>query len=180
MKKYVIPALTVLVVIGLVVTAINYNRHTKSAESTVAGASSLTISELGIKIQLPDNLRDANYQIGNGPETKVAADFSSSRLTNLGGEACTAGNHVGVSPYPLGEVIVADETPEKVAEEVKNNPDDGLGEFITKVGDKYVYYNAAPPEPCSTNTGVKSLQNESAAALKKALKTAQPVAIQKK
>jgi hypothetical protein len=174
MKKYLIPILAILILLGVVAAVINYNRNVKPSNTAVTGPSSLTISELGIKFKLPDNLRDATYKMGNGPETEQAADFSSPRLAAAGGESCTAGNHVGVSSYPLGEVVVSEETPDKVAAEIKENPDDGLGDFITKVSDdKYVYYMPAPAEPCSQDSQAQQLQTEGAAALKRALKTAE-------
>jgi hypothetical protein len=134
--------------------------------------ATIAISEVGLAAQVPGQLADLTYAMGEAEEGQPAVYFSSKHLQSIGGEACTAGTTVSVSPYPLGQIVVADETPEHVREEFRDNPEESIGTFLTKVGDdEYVYYSAPPSEPCYDDPDVASLQRRLTADLKRALST---------
>ncbi|MDQ6873523.1 MAG: hypothetical protein M3042_00455, partial [Actinomycetota bacterium] len=87
------------------------------------------VAELGIQFQVPAQLADLVYVLGDGGEGERGAFFSTRSLRAAGGPACAAGARGGVSPYPLGLVVVSPEPPAKVRAEQRKNPEAGLGEF---------------------------------------------------
>jgi hypothetical protein len=138
-------------------------------------AIDVKIAEISLTVHVPGELADLTYAIGKAEEGQPAIYFSSRQLETAGGAACTAGATSSVSPYPLGQVVVADETPAHVREEFRDNPEESLGEFLVKVGDEWAYYSAPPDEPCYKDPDVARLQRRLTADLKEALKTLKPV-----
>jgi hypothetical protein len=133
--------------------------------------ATITISEVGLTVRVPGQLADLTYAMGEAEEGQPAIYFSSEQLEQAGGAACAAGASAAVSPYPLGQVVVADETPRHVREEFRDNPEESLGDFLVKVGDEWAYYSAPPDEPCYDDPDVASLQRRLTADLKDALST---------
>lgn len=87
--------------------------------------------------------------MGLAPEGQLAAFFSTVTLGSVGGPARVAGATGAVSPYPLGRVVLAQETPVEVALETAVNPEETLGEPIGRVAAGHLYYAAPPEEPCA-------------------------------
>lgn len=145
--------------------------------SSGAAHSPRTVSlpELGFAFPAPDAARDVVYATGEGPEGKPAAYLSTRSLADEGGPSCRAGATGAVSPWPLGQVVVADETPEQVDEEMREDPEEGLGEYLGQVGSRYLYYRAPPQEPCSDDGSAATLQVTQVAAVKQALRQATPL-----
>ncbi len=134
------------------------------------------VAELGIEFRVPQQLGDLMYVLGDGGEGERGAFFSSRSLRAAGGPGCAAGARGGVSPYPLGLVVVSPEPPAKVRAEQRKNPEAGLGEFVNRVGDRYLYYRPAPQEPCAAgNRKAAALQRRQAESLRTALDTARPL-----
>jgi hypothetical protein len=136
--------------------------------------TTVTVSELGLQLRVPDQLADLTYAMGEAEEGQPAIYFSSSRLEHAGGASCAAGASAAGSPYPLGQVVVADETPRHVREEFRDNPEESIGQFLAKVGDEWAYYSPPPDEPCYDDPDVASLQRRLTAELKAALATLEP------
>lgn len=130
------------------------------------------VPQLGIQLTLPYSIRDLEQSIDTGAEGKIGVDFSTTRLVSIGGASCKAGAVQSVSPYPLGQLIRANEKPAQVAAERKANPEEALGEYIVAVGDEYLYYQSPPDEPCSQNPAAVQMQNQQKVLLKQAFKTA--------
>ena len=126
-------------------------------------------------MHVPGGLADLTYAMGEAEEGQPAIYFSSRQLEDAGGAACAAGASAAVSPYPLGQVVVADETPEHVREEFRDNPEESIGDFLVKVGDEWAYYSSPPDEPCYDDPDVTALQRRLTADLKEALATLKPV-----
>jgi hypothetical protein len=139
-----------------------------------SGPTTVTISAVGLQVHVPGQLTDLTYAIGEAEEGQPAVYFSSRQLEQAGGPACAAGATAAVSPYPLGQVVVADETPEHVREEFRDNPEESIGDYLVKVGDEWAYYSAPPREPCYDDPDVASLQRRLTADLKDALASLQP------
>jgi hypothetical protein len=137
-------------------------------------ATDVQISDAGLVVRVPADLADLTYAMGEAEEGQPAVYFSSRQLVQAGGKACAAGATTAVSPYPLGQVVIADETPEHVREEFRENPEESIGEYLVKVGDKWAYYSAPPDEPCYDDPDVASLQRRLTAQLKTALSTLEP------
>lgn len=133
------------------------------------------VKQLGVQFSVADDVSDLVHVMGDGGEGERAAFFSTKSLIRLGGPKCAAGVQASVSPFPLGMIIVADETPEKVAEERRENPEEGLGEFVKRVGDRYLYYRAPPEESCAPDKPkAVSLQRRAVVLLRKQLAKAEP------
>lgn len=132
----------------------------------------VVLRELGVAFPTPPELPDVVYVMGEGAEDKPAALLSTRSLADAGGPACAAGATGAVSPYPLGRVIVSDETPDKVERETVADPEDALGEYLAQVGDRYLYYAPAPDEPCDERPAAADLQRRQALAVKEALRRA--------
>jgi hypothetical protein len=135
-------------------------------------ATTVPIADVGMSVRVPGELADLTYAMGEAEEGQPAVYFSSARLERLGGAACKAGASAAVSPYPLGQIVVSDETPQHVREEFRDNPEESLGDFLVKAGDQYVYYSAPPDEPCHPNAA--DLQRKLTAQLKRALSSLEP------
>lgn len=132
----------------------------------------VTVNQLHLKFTVPAELADLTYRMGRSAEGQPAANFSTKALTAAGGPGCAAGAQNSVSPYPAGQIVLADETPAHVAEEAKTNPEDMLGSFVKKVGDGYLYYSAPPEESCAgSNQKAGEIQRRAIAALRAALRT---------
>jgi hypothetical protein len=138
------------------------------------GPTTVMISEVGLQVHVPGELADVTYAMGEAEEGQPAVYFSSGQLERAGGTACAAGATSAVSPYPLGQVVVADETPKHVREEFRDNPEDSIGDLLVKVGDGWAYYSAPPDEPCYDDPDVASLQRRLTADLKDALASLEP------
>ncbi len=131
------------------------------------------MTNLHLQLRVPAELADLTYAVGKSTEGKPAANFSTRALTVAGGPSCAAGAANSVSPYPIGQIVLSPETPEHVAEEAKNNPDDVLGDYVRKVGAQYLYYLAPPGESCAPEKPkVLALQKRATSALRAALRTA--------
>ena len=136
------------------------------------GPATIAIPEVGLAVQVPGSLADLTYAMGEAEEGQPAVYFSTQQLERAGGGACAAGATAAVSPYPLGQIVVADETPEQVREEFRHNPEESIGTFLVQVSDdEYVYYSAPPGEPCYDDPDVASLQRRLTTDLKDALST---------
>lgn len=162
-KLLTLCAVIALVSLGTAIVVFNRQQHKTYA---------FDVPELGISLTLPKELRDLEQARDTGGEGKVGADFSTSSLEALGGPTCKAGATESVSPYPLGQVVRANEKPAQVAAERKAIPEEALGEYIGKVGDEYLYYQTAPTEACSQAPGAALLQESQTVLLKQALKSA--------
>ena len=139
-------------------------------------ARPVVVEVLDVQFPPPALAPDVVYMIGWGPEDTLAAFFSSASLAEAGGPSCAAGATASVSPYPLGRIVVARESPEQMALETASDPDDGLGEFLVRLGDRYVYYTAPPEESCRPDDpGVVDLQRRQTEAVKDALRQATSV-----
>jgi hypothetical protein len=138
------------------------------------GLTTVRISEVGLQVRVPAELADLTYAMGEAEEGQPAVYFSSEKLEQAGGTACAAGATSAVSPYPLGQVVVADETPEQVREEFRDNPEESIGEFLVKVGDEWAYYSAPPNEACYDDREVASMQRRLTADFKQALASLEP------
>jgi hypothetical protein len=133
-------------------------------------AGTVEFSEVGLALDVPAELADLTYSIGTSEEGQPTLDFSTKELASLGGATCAAGAQASVSSYPLGQIVVSDESPEHVREEARENPEENLGAFVKKVDDHYLYYVAPPSEACATgNSKAAQLQLDQTAALHEAL-----------
>jgi hypothetical protein len=137
-------------------------------------STTVTLTPVGLTVDVPSQLADLTYAMGEAEEGQPAVYFSSKQLETAGGEACAAGTMVSVSPYPLGQIVVSDETPEHVREEFRENPEESIGRFLVKAGDKYIYYSAPPNEPCYDDPKAADLQRQLTADLKGALSSLEP------
>jgi hypothetical protein len=137
--------------------------------------TTITLTKVGLTVDVPSQLADLTYAMGEAEEGQPAVYFSSEQLETAGGEACMAGTTVSVSPYPLGQIVVSDETPAHVREEFRDNPEESIGRFLVKAGDTYIYYSAPPEEPCHTDPAAADLQRKLTADLKAALSSLEPV-----
>jgi hypothetical protein len=153
------------VALAAMLTAVGCSSGDDSPEATT-----VDIPEVGLSVHVPGHLADLTYAIGEAEEGQPAVYFSSRKLVSVGGTACEAGATASVSPYPLGQIVVADETPQRVREEFRDNPEESIGRFLTKVSDdEYVYYSAPPDEPCYNDPDAAALQKRLTADLKGAL-----------
>ena len=140
-----------------------------SGDDTADDSSSVVaFPEVGLEITLPSTLSDLTYAMGEAEEGQPAIFFSTQKLASVGGPTCSAGATSAVSPFPLGQIVVADETPEHVREESKDNPSDRLGRFVKQVGEKYLYYDPPPAERCVSDRKAAQLQREQTAELRPA------------
>jgi hypothetical protein len=141
------------------------------ADSATA-ATTVAITDAGMEVDVPRGLADLTYAMGESEEGQPAVYFSTEELTRIGGPSCAAGATAAVSPYPLGQVVVSDETPEHVREEAKENPQESLGRYIKQVSGTYLFYIAPPVESCAAgNRRASRLQRQLTVELKPALKT---------
>jgi len=146
------------------------------AGSDEAAPAQVVVEVLDVKFPPPALAPDVVYMIGWGPEDTLAAFFSSTSLSEAGGPACAAGATASVSPYPLGRIVVASESPEQMALEAGGEPEDVLGEFLVRLGERYVYYTAPPEESCRPDDPtVVDLQRRQTTAVKDALRQATSV-----
>jgi hypothetical protein len=145
-----------------------------SGDDDTPEPTTVTISEVGLQVHVPGELADLTYAMGEAEEGQPAIYFSSGQLEQAGGTACSAGASAAVSPYPLGQVVVADETPRHVREEFRENPEESIGDFLVTVGDEWAYYSAPPDEPCYDDPDVASMQRRLTAQLKDALASLEP------
>jgi hypothetical protein len=140
------------------------------------GSATVTIPQVGLTVHVPGSLADLTYALGASEEGQPAVYFSTERLASVGGPSCAAGASAAVSPYPLGQIVVSDETPGHVRREARANPEENLGEFVKRVGDSFLYYVAPPEEPCvSGDREAVDLQRTLTAELKDALSTLRPI-----
>lgn len=146
------------------------------AAATPAPPADLAVPEVGLRVPAAPGAGDLVYALADAAEGRRAVQLSSRSLAASGGPACRAGATGAVSPYPLGQVVVADETPEKVAAEGLQD-EDAPGDYVTRVGDGYLYYRAPPQEPCSADRDAAALQARQVTAVRAALQGAQPLAV---
>lgn len=109
----------------------------------------LVVPELGVRLRAPRRARDLVYVMGLAPEGQPAAFFSTAALARAGGPSCAAGATAAVSPYPLGRVVLAQETPVQVRLETAVDPEDSLGEPLGRVAAGWLYYAPPPEESCN-------------------------------
>lgn len=141
-----------------------------------AGSSVVRVPEMQLRLRVPAELSDLEYVVGKAHEGQPAIFFSSQSLREMGGPNCAAGARTAVSPFPLGQLILSDETPEQIREEAADNPAEDLGEFVSRVrGDHYLYYLAPPSEKCAYRQGVGALQRRQTALLRSALERIEDV-----
>lgn len=135
-------------------------------------AGVVAIEEVGLELDVPAELADLTHAMGESEEGQPAVYFSTSSLESAGGTTCAAGAEAAVSPYPLGQVVVSEETPGHVRREARENPEEDLGTFVVRAGDSYLYYVAPPTEPCVTdNPSAAELQRRQTTLLRSALPT---------
>jgi hypothetical protein len=145
-----------------------------SADDNTASPQPATITfpEVGLEVDVPASLADLTYSMGESEEGQPAVYFSSEQLASVGGPSCAAGASAAVSPYPLGQIVVSEETPAHVRKEARENPEENLGAFVKRVGDTYLYYLAPPAEPCVADVETAArLQRQLTVDLKDALST---------
>jgi hypothetical protein len=147
-----------------------------SSDPPASQPASISFPEVGLRLNVPGELADLTYALGKSEEGQPALYFSTKQLVALGGKACAAGAKSAVSPYPLGQVVLSDETPEHVRKEAHDNPEEDLGEFVTKAGEHYLYYVGPPAEPCSDVAAATALQRRLTTGLRTALHTLEPTA----
>jgi hypothetical protein len=140
-------------------------------DNAAAVPTSVTFPEVDLQVSVPASLADLTYALGESEEGQPTLYFSSRQLVSAGGASCAAGASAAVSPYPLGQVVVTDETPEHVREETRENPEEGPGSFLNQVGDQYLYYAAPPAESCATDAAGARLQRHLTTQLRSALET---------
>ncbi len=133
--------------------------------------STVTFLEVDLQVQVPAQLADLTYTLGEAEEGQPALYFSTEQLASVGGPSCAAGAEAAVSPYPLGQVVVSEETPKHVREEAKANPEENLGRFVKQVGDRYLYYVSPPTESCAGDRNAARLQRDLTVELRSALET---------
>ncbi len=133
---------------------------------TVAPKSYLDIKELGIKIQLTDDIKDLVYVydsqfLAKYPDPQ-SVGLSSQALVSLS-PACKATTNSG----PLGLIGKT------------KNPNQGFGtltvnnETVFKFGDYFVYYKT-PQAACLDTTAFQELSSKQRGAFLQAFRTAQP------
>jgi hypothetical protein len=143
-----------------------------SADDESAQPATVDFPEVGLRVDVPPEMADLTYAMGTSEEGQPALYFSTRQLASVGGASCSAGARSAVSPYPLGQIVVSDETPEHVREEARQNPEANLGTFVKQVGEIYLYYVAPPKEPCVTgNSEAAALQRAQTGTLRPALST---------
>ena len=135
----------------------------------------MTISEVGLHVHVPGELADLTYAMGEAEEGQPADLLLQRAARGCRRRRMRCRCAAAVSPYPLGQVVVADETPEHVREEFRDNPEESIGDFLVKVGDEWAYYSSPPDEPCYDDPEVSALQRRLTADLKEALSTLKPV-----
>lgn len=135
-------------------------------------AGTVDFPEVDLEVDVPAGLADLTYAMGESEEGQPALYFSTEELASVGGPTCKAGAEAAVSPYPIGQVVVSEETPEHVHEEAEENPEENLGSFVKRAGDYYLYYLAPPEESCaSDNPEAAELQRELTVELRSALQS---------
>lgn len=140
--------------------------------SAAAQPATIGFPEVDLEVQVPAGLADLTYAMGEAEEGQPALFFSTEQLASVGGPTCEAGAEAAVSPYPLGQVVVSEETPEHVREEADENPEENLGRFVTQAGEHYLYYIAPPDESCASgDPAAARLQRDLTAELESALQT---------
>jgi hypothetical protein len=143
-------------------------------DSPASTASTVAFPEVDLEITVPSELEDLTYAIGKSEEGQPALYFSSAQMASVGGPSCAAGAQAAVSPYPLGQIVISEETPEHVREEARENPDDTLGHFVKQVGGQYLYYLAPPEESCTSGRKAATMQHNLTVKLRSALGTLHP------
>ena len=112
-------------------------------------AGMVEFDEVNLQVRVPAALADLTYTVGEFEGKQPTLNFSTERLASAGGPECAAGAVGAVSPYPIGQVVVSTETPGQVRREANQNPEEDLGDFVKRVGDRYLYYIPPPPEDCT-------------------------------
>lgn len=143
-----------------------------TAPTAAPTASTVAFPEVHLEVEVPAPLADLTYSIGESEEGQPALYFSTERMASIGGPSCTAGAEAAVSPFPLGQVVVSEETPQQVREEARKNPEENLGHFVKQVGEQYLYYVSPPTESCvSGDRKAALLQRDLTVKLRPALET---------
>jgi hypothetical protein len=135
------------------------------------GPSTVAFPEVHLEVTVPAGLSDLTYFVGASEEGQPALYFSTKKMASVGGPSCAAGAQAAVSPYPLGQIVVSEETPQHVRNEARENPDDALGRFVKRVGEQYLYYLPPPRESCVSNPKAATLQRSLTVELRPALST---------
>jgi hypothetical protein len=134
--------------------------------------ATIKFSEVSLQLTVPAELSDLTYAVGKSEEGQPTLLFSTKHLTTVGGPSCAAGATSAVSPDPLGQIVVSEETPQHVREEAADNPEEDLGAFVKHIGEDYLYYISPPRESCvDGDAKVAKLQHHLTSALKSALTT---------
>jgi hypothetical protein len=133
--------------------------------------ASVDFPEVGLAVELPGSLADLTYSVGESEEGQPTLNFSTRQLVAVAGTSCAAGARAAVSPYPLGQVVVTDETPEHVREETRENPEESPGSFLKQVRTQYLYYAAPPRESCAADARGARLQRRLTVELRWSLRT---------
>lgn len=137
----------------------------KSTTPPSVAATYLDIKELGVRIKLPDTIKDAEYHYDAAfnaefPEPKQAT-ISSKSLTEMTGGSCKASLSVG----PLGTVQKYSQNTDGIGNELVAN-----GQSVFKLEESFVTLRT-PQSPCTTNPGTEALIKEQRTAFTEAFKT---------
>lgn len=157
-------------------TATRGSDSTKRRSSAVEQSGVVNVPELGVSFTAGGEISDIIYRTEpDGPEFYPAIGFSTTRLVEQGGVNCSFSSTGTAFPYPIGLALISTEDPQTVAAEQATEAE-SLGEFITKVGEKYLYYSRpASHDTCSQDPATAQLQVRQIEAIKVALKTARPI-----
>lgn len=139
----------------------NTQGNNSSNGSQADTATYLDIKELGIKLKLSDDIKDATYYYDTSTSTPVAR-VSTQSLTEKSHGSCDPKTN---APFGTIKKTQSLTLPNGVTLEVDNVS-------VFQFGNDYIVYST-PNQPCSTDTTVSDLQTAQLASFKQAVKTMQ-------
>lgn len=168
MKKIITLTIPIVIIILAVVTWLYFaKQQTNTKLSNAPAENYLKIKELGIKIPVPQDIKDVVYNYDTAfnaqyPDPQQVT-ISTQSLNTMSGSSCKASLGVG----PLGTI------------QKTNNPSirPGIilapnGTTVFKLEDSYVYI-VSPQSSCSTDAAVEALASKQRAAFVEAFKNVQ-------
>ncbi len=124
----------------------------QESENSDKSGTSLIIEEWGVQIDLTDNIKDANYTIGDEINGFQIAYLSTDTLDKNATEKCKSVNSDGSSFQGIERSLATakDATGNTSAELATNNPDS-----YKKIGDYVYWFYHGNAQPCSEENGSK-------------------------